>query len=269
MNFLKLLLHKITVDDVFGMAAQLAYFFLLSLFPMLIFLFTLLTYFPISSDQVLLFIAEFAPIDAMDVIRDTLDDVLDNTTGGLLSFGIIATIWTASNGMNALVKLLNKAYEVKETRNLFLARFISLALTILMLLVIIVALVLPVFGRQIGFFLFNGFGLSEEFLFMWNQLRWVISVVILFFVFTALYYLAPSVHMKGKTLFPGALFTTLGWAIVSLGFSYYVSNFGSYSATYGSIGGIIVLMIWFYLTGAIIMIGGCINAVLAKLNHEM
>ena len=107
-------------------------------------------------------------------------------------------------------------------------------------------------------------GLSEEFLSIWNSLRWVISTIVLFIVFTMLYWLAPEQAVEMFDGLPGSIFTTAGWALVSLLFSYYVANFGNYSATYGSLGGIIVLMIWFYLSGLIIIVGGEINAFLSK-----
>ena len=194
------------------------------------------------------------------MIEETLQDVMSNRNSGLLSVSIIATIWSASNGMNAIVKSLNRAYDVEETRSFIATRLMSILLTFAMILVFVIALLLPVFGKQIGLFLFSQFGFSDQFLTIWNGIRWAITPIILFIIFVGLYYFAPSKRIKCLSAFPGAIFATLGWVLASLAFSYYVGSFGNYSATYGSIGGIIVLMIWFYLTGIIIMIGGEINA---------
>ncbi|MFD1737994.1 YihY/virulence factor BrkB family protein [Bacillus salitolerans] len=261
-SFLKDLWIQFHEDELAGLSAELAYFFLLSLFPFLIFLITLIGFLPLSEDSVLDFVAQYAPIESLQIIEQTLEGVIQKHNGGLLSFGILATLWAASNGLNAVIRAFNRAYDVKETRSFLVARFMSVLLTVAMIVVIIIALLLPVFGKQIGLFIFSSFGLSESFLSVWNAGRWIVSFIVLFIVFSCLYYFAPNVKLHWKEIFSGALFATIGWIIVSTAFSYYVGNFTNYSATYGSLGGIIVLLIWFYLTGMIILIGGEINAIL-------
>ncbi|PFG03626.1 YihY/virulence factor BrkB family protein [Bacillus sp. es.034] len=259
-GFSKSLFANISANDVTGLAAQIAYYFLLSLFPLLIFVVTLLPYLPVDQGDILGLVRDFAPGETMSMIEETLQDVMSNRNSGLLSVSIIATIWSASNGMNAIVKSLNRAYDVEESRSFIATRLMSILLTFAMILVFVIALLLPVFGKQIGLFLFSQFGFSDQFLTIWNGIRWAITPIILFIIFVGLYFFAPSKRIKCLSAFPGAIFATLGWVLASLAFSYYVGSFGNYSATYGSIGGIIVLMIWFYLTGIIIMIGGEINA---------
>jgi membrane protein len=261
-NFLKELFKRFDEDEVAGLSAELAYFFLLSLFPFLIFSVTLIGYLPISEIDLLNSVREYAPDGTIDMIEKNLNSILGSQNGTLLSFGIIATIWSASNGINAVVRAFNRAYDVKESRHFLVARAMSILLTLAMVFVIIVALLLPVFGRQIGLFIFTAFGFSAEFINVWNAIRWIFSAGILFIVFNCLYLFAPNRKLKFKEVVSGAFFATFGWMLVSLGFSYYVSNFGNYTATYGSLGGIIVLMIWFYLSGMIIIIGGEINAIL-------
>ncbi|KOP71052.1 YihY/virulence factor BrkB family protein [Cytobacillus solani] len=261
------LVKRIFANDLFGLAAQLAYFFLLSLFPLLLFLVTLLPYLPITQEDILGVIRDFAPGDSMKLIETNINE-LSQKNGKLLSFGIIATIWSASNGINAIVKALNSAYEVEESRPFLIARGMAILFTFAMLFVFVVALLLPVFGKLIGVYLFAKLGLSDEFMSIWNTLRWLVSSIILFIVFTGLYWIAPNKKLKCITVIPGAIFATVGWAISSLAFSFYVTNFGNYSATYGSIGAIIVLMIWFYLTGVIIIIGGEINAIYSKYKRD-
>jgi membrane protein len=261
------LVKRIFANDIFGLAAQLAYFFLLSLFPLLLFLVTLLPYLPITQEDILGVIRDFAPGESMQLIETNINQ-LSQKNGKLLSFGIIATIWSASNGINAIVKALNSAYEVEESRPFLIARGMAILFTFAMLFVFVVALLLPVFGKLIGIYLFAKFGLSDEFMSIWNTLRWLVSSIILFIVFTGLYWIAPNKKLKCITVVPGAIFATIGWILSSLAFSYYVTNFGNYSATYGSIGAIIVLMIWFYLTGVIIIIGGEINAIFSKYKSD-
>ena len=268
MNFVKKLIKKVMDNDVTGLAAQLAYFFLLSLFPLLIFMVTLLPYTPLTQDDIFNVIQDFAPTETFFMIQNTLSEVMKNRSGGLLSIGIVGTLWSASKGMNALMKSLNRAYEVEEERPYIVVRSLAVALTLAMIFVFILALLLPVFGKQIGVFIFSIFGFSEMFLRLWEVLRWVLSPLILFIVFLSIYYFAPSIKIKCKTVVPGAIFASLGWIIVSLAFSFYVSNFGHYSATHGSIGGIVVLMLWFYISAIIIMIGGEINSLKAEWECE-
>lgn len=250
-------------NDVSGNAAQLAYYMLFSIFPMLLIAATLLAYLHIDKDSVFNMIKEFAPDQIMDFLEENLNTLLTQKNGGLLSIGIIATLWSASNGMNAVMKSLNKAYGVTNKRNYVVQRLLSMFFTLAMLATVGATLLLLVFGQQIGLFLINHLNFSEDFLSFWNNLRWTVTLVVIFVVFTFLYWVAPNRRSTLISVLPGALFSTIGWTIASVGFAYYVNNFGNYSATYGSIGVIIILMLWFYLTGIILMIGGELNATLA------
>jgi len=263
-GYFKNLIEHIQRADIAGLAAQLAYFFLLSLFPLLIFIVTLLPYLNLDEAQVFRFIENYAPAEVYILIEGTLSDILLNRNGGLLSIGIIGTIWSASNGMNAIVKSLNRSYEIEETRPFFIVRGLSVVFTLLMIVLFIIALILPVFGQQIGSILFSYFGFEESFIKLWNNLRWTITPLIMFVVLVALYWIVPNQKLFLKSVLPGAAFATIGWISVSLGFSYYVTNFGNFSSTYGSIGGIIVLMLWLYITGIILLVGGQINAVMQE-----
>ncbi|QGH33390.1 YihY family inner membrane protein [Gracilibacillus salitolerans] len=259
-RFIKQLINRITRDDVPGLAAQLSYFFLLSLFPFMIFLVTLVGYLPFDQINVMNFVSTYAPEEITTLLNDNLTQIMNNRNGGLLSIGIIGTLWSASNGINALVRSFNKAYNIEEERSFIVMRGISIVLTIAMLFVIVVTFLLPVFGKMIGVYLFSFFGLSQGFLDTWNTLRWVISSVVFFIVLMMLYRMAPSKRVYFKHIYIGAIFATVCWQLTSLAFSYYVTSMGNYSATYGSLGGVIILMIWFYLSGMIIITGGEINA---------
>lgn len=262
-EFIRRIINKLQADDISGLAAQLSYFFLLSLFPLFIFLFTLVAYLPYSQDEILRTVQTFAPAKSMALIETNLNQIMQGN-GKLLSFGIFGTIWSASNGLNAIISAFNRAYDVKETRSYFIARGMSIILTFAMIFVFLVALLLPVFGKQIGVFLFSEFGFSEEFIMVWNTLRWMISSLVLFIVFIMLYWVAPNKKLKCVSVLPGAVFATVGWVGVSFVFSFYVDKIGYYNTTYGSLGGIIVLMIWFYLSGLIIIMGGEINALVGR-----
>lgn len=254
--------------DVFGLAAQLAYFFLLSLFPFLLFLLNLIGYLPINVESVMEIMDFYAPDEIMTLIESNLDQLLGQTNGGLLSIGIIGTLWAASNAINAIMKAFNRAYDIDEDRSFFVTRLIAIVLTIAMVLVIVVSLLLPVFGQIIGEYIFAFVGLSDSFLQLWHTLRWVLSTVIFFIVLLFLYKLAPNKHISFGEAIWGTIIGTIAWQVVSYGFSFYVSTFANYSVKYGSLGAIIILMIWFYLLGAIIIIGGIINSVISKFKKE-
>lgn len=263
-GFWKELLVRIKKVDVTGLGAQLAFFFLLSLFPLLIFIITLLPFLNLDQAQVFLLIRDYAPDSVGILIEDTLRDILKNRNGGLLSIGVLATVWSASKGMNALAKALNRSYFTEESRSFFIVRGMSVVFTVLLIAVLIVALVLPVFGQQIGVLVFSYLGLKEGFLTFWGSLRWLLPPVLIFSVFSLVYWLVPNLKIPYKSVLPGALFATIGWILTSLAFSYYVSNYGNYSNTYGSIGAIIVLMMWLYFSAIILMLGGQLNAVMTE-----
>ncbi|WP_163539530.1 YihY/virulence factor BrkB family protein [Gracilibacillus sp. YIM 98692] len=267
-SFMKQLMKRFADDDIAGLAAQLSYFFVLSLFPFIIFLVTLVGYLPFQQIDFIQFISTYAPQEITHLIENNVTAIIDNRNGGLLSVGIIGTLWSASIGINAIIRSFNRAYNIDEERSFIRVRVVSIVLTFAMLLVIIIAFLLPIFGRAIGVSLFSIFGLSETFLQWWNALRWVISSVIFFIVLITLYLLAPSKKVHVKDVFIGALFSTIFWQLTSLAFSLYVSKMGNYSATYGSLGGVIILMIWFYLSGIIIIVGGEINALKEKMRQR-
>ncbi|WP_062352983.1 YihY/virulence factor BrkB family protein [Bacillus kwashiorkori] len=263
-SFLKTLYFRVINHDIFGLAAQLSYFFLLSLFPLLITLFSIIPYLPVTEEDIIYFIQDFAPGNAIQFIQTNVTDIMSRQNGTILSLGIIGTLWSASNGMNAIVRAMNRAYNVKENRPFLIVRGLSVILTIAMIFIFLIALLLPVFGKHIGIYLFSKFGFTEQFLQIWNTLRWGVSSIILFIVFSFLYLFTPNKKIKCISAFRGAIFSTIGWMAVSIGFSFYVNHFANYTSTYGGLGAIIVLMIWFYLSGVILIMGGEINAILGE-----
>lgn len=266
-GFLKELFQRIKDVDVPGLGAQLAFFFLLSIFPLLIFLVTLLPYLALSRDEIFSYLEEVVPAEVYVLIESTLEEILTNQNTGLLSFGILATIWSASLGMDALIKSLNLSYKVAENRPLLIARGMSILMTILLIFILIVALALPVFGEQLGLLIFSFLGLEEGFLAIWNSIRFTIPGIITFVACAIIYWLAPNVKMNILSALGGAAFAAIGWLATSYLFSIYISNFGNFSATYGSIGGVIILMLWLYISAMILIVGGQINAVMKERRH--
>ncbi|WP_053363770.1 YihY/virulence factor BrkB family protein [Bacillus sp. FJAT-27251] len=248
-------------DQATGLAAQQAYYYMLALFPMLILLVAIVPYLNIQPESALQFVDDALPPEAAELLRDNVLRIVTERNGGLLTFGIIGTIWSASNGMNAFIKAMNTAFDVEETRSFIKARLISILMTFALILAFVVALLLPVFGRVILDFLTSLLPISGGMEILLAIMRWVIAFTIIIAVLVLLYRVAPNKKYPWKHVLPGAIFATIMWQLISLGFSFYVSNFGNYSATYGSIGGVIVLMLWLFLTGLALVIGGEINAV--------
>lgn len=257
--------NEIQEDEVFGRAAELSYYFLLALFPLLIFLTSILGVVlgPGTGTRQTLFsyFARVMPPSAFQLIDSTMTEVSASSTGGKISFGILAALWAASNGMGAITQSLNVAYDVKETRPWWRQRLTAIGLTIALSVLIISALILVVGGGKIADWLASIFGFSLAFALTWKILQWPVVLGFMILAFALIYYFAPDLReQKWKWLTPGSALGVVLWLAVSLGFRVYLHFFDSYSATYGSLGAVIILMLWLYFTGAAILIGGEINS---------
>ncbi|MEO4055440.1 YihY/virulence factor BrkB family protein [Solibacillus sp. CAU 1738] len=257
------IVNRINRADILGMGAQLAYYFLLSIFPLLIFIVTLLPYLKLQHHQVFAFLGDIMPAEVYMLTEDIIVDALTNQNSGLLSLGFIGTMWSASRGVNALIKGLNRAYDV-EGKSGFINRFWSIIFTVSLVVLIFIALIFPVFGQQLGNLLFSYMGIESSFESVWTFIRWITPVALIITVVSVMYWIVPNTdpRLTFSSIIPGTVFATLGWVILTYGFSFYVNNFANYSATYGSIAGVIVLMLWLYFTGIILISGGLLNAAL-------
>lgn len=264
-GFMQDLLLRVQRVDISALGAQLAYFFLLSFFPLIIFLVTLLPFLNLQVEQIYSFLATIMPIEIYTMIEGTLKDVLTNRNGGLLSIGILGTVWSASKGINALMNALNKAYET-ESKSGMKDRALSLVFTLALVIVVLLALVLPIFGQQIISFMTSFIDIEMSFVNLFGVISWVMPPLLIFIVLIGLYWVVPNTNprLKLRSVWLGAVFATAAWMILTYGFSFYVDNFGNFSATYGSIGGVIMLMLWLYFTGMILIFGGVLNATMQK-----
>lgn len=268
-QFMKCLYSRFREDDVPALGAQLTYYLILSFFPFLIFMISLLSFIELSGDSVVGELIRLLPSDASDTITGILGEVVDNSSGTLLSFGMIATIWSASNGINAMIKGLNKAYDIDEQRPFWKVRGISVVSTIFLVVVIILVMIMLIFGKAIGHYLFEWLGYPEGFQWTWGVLKYVIPITAMIGAFTLLYWIVPNRRLSFREVLPGAVFATFGWIVTSLLFQFYMNSFGNYSKTYGSLGGMIILLIWLYISSIIIMLGGEINATLASAKSQI
>jgi len=258
----KELWRRIQEDDIGALGAQLSYNFLFAFFPFLIFAMTLIGYSSITSDQALMGLRSIVPFEVYKLIEKTVKEVVDNKDLKLLSFGIITAIWTASNGFLAVIKALNKAYDVKEKRGIVKVQVIALGCTLILAFIIVLSFILIIFGEINGNLLLKYFGLGLFFKNLWNYLRYFLVILIMVFIFSSIYHYTPCRRLSFKEVLPGGVFTSIGWIIFSEIFSYYVNNFSNYSMLYGSIGAVIILMTWLFLISVLILIGGEINATL-------
>ncbi|XEC93223.1 YihY/virulence factor BrkB family protein [Paenibacillus tarimensis] len=250
-------------DEVPALGAQLTYYLILSFFPFLIFLVTILGYIHLSEEELIAGITRLMPAESGGLVTTLVSDAKAGGTRTVLSIGMIATLWAASNGINAVIKGLNKAYDEEENRAFWKVRGISLLSTLVLVIIILTAMVMLVFGQMIGKQIFHALDYPAGFERTWATAKYVIPLVVMTVVFILLYKIAPNRRMTFREVVPGSLFATLGWIATSLLFSFYVNEFGSYTTIYGSLGGVILLLIWLYLSSIIILFGGEINAALA------
>lgn len=269
-KFLNQLLYRIREDNVTAIGAQLSYYLVLSIFPFIIFFLNILSYTPIAREDVLHSIIILMPLDTQRIVSSLLIETINTSNAPLLSVSAITGIWAASKGIMALIRVLNKAYDVEETRPYLELRLLAIVFTLALLVLLTIVLLTLVFGEVLGNKLFDFLGITQNFLLFWQYFRIIISLLFMILIFSLMYRFIPSIRngrkINLKHAIPGAVFTTLGWIVTSSIFSYYVNNFGNYSKTYGSLGGIVILLIWLYLSSIIIILGGEINATIRAIN---
>jgi len=266
-QFGKQLWAEVQEDEVFGRSAELAYYFLLALFPLLLFLtslFGLMLGEGTEFRQALFnYLSKVLPGAAFTLVDSTMTEISAASSGGKVMFGLLAALWAASNGMGAITTALNSAYDVKETRPWWKQRLVAIILTVSLSVLIMTALVLVLYGGRLGQEFAEFIGLGATFLTIWTALQWPTALGFMMLAFALIYYLAPDVHnQKFEWITPGSVIGVTIWLLVSLGFRVYLHFFDTYSKTYGSLGAVIILMLWLYLTGTAILLGGEANGVI-------
>jgi len=256
---------EMQADEVFGRAAQLAYYFLLALFPLLLFLTSVIGLVMGAEtslrESLFAYLGTVLPGSASQLVNTTILEVTKSSGGGKIAFGILAALWAASNGMGAITQSLNIAYDVEESRAWWKQRLTAVGLTVALSLLIISALLLVLYGGRIADYVAASYGYGESFAIAWKVIQWPIALAFVLLAFASIYYFAPDVKdQKWIWVTPGAVLGVTIWLLVSFSFRVYLHFFDSYSKTYGALGAVIVLMLWLYLTGAAILIGGEVNA---------
>ncbi len=242
-------------DNITGLGAQMSFYFILSFFPFLIFLIALLSHTRITSEDILGSLSAYLPADVYQTVLSVVNETVNSTSTTLLSFGVIGTFWAASNAVKVLITGINNAYDFQETRSFWKIKFLSFLFTAALSLVYIFSLVMIVFGGLIANKIFIFFRLPPLMIDLWNISRIVIPILTIFILFMIIYNYMPAERIGFKKILPGAVFSTCAWMSISQIFSIYINNFGNYTRSYGSLGGIIVLLLWLYCCGITIMFG--------------
>ena len=249
-------------DNVLGMAAQLAYYFFFALFPTLIVLLAIASFFPVDRliDDMLAAFGGFAPPEVLQILTEQLTRLSNGEQGGLLTVGMLIALWSSSAAMTSIIDTLNTAYDIDEGRPWWKVRLTAMGLTVGVAVFILVAVALILVGPRLAEYIADTTSLSTAFEWTWKILQWPIVFAFVSIAIAIIYYFAPDAEQDWVWLTPGAVFATTIWLLASLGFKYYVARVGAYTETYGAIGGVMVLMLWFYLSGIAILIGAEMNA---------
>jgi len=261
-ELLKRTAKEFNEDNCLGVSAQLAYYFFLALFPAVLFLVALASFFPLRNlmEQILEPLGAFAPADVLDIVRQQIEKISEGYNGGLLTVGVLGALWSSSAALVAIVDALNRAYDLVESRPWWKVRLVAILLTIGLAVFILVSFMLVLLGPTLAETMAAWFRLGPVFEWMWNIAQWPLVLFLVMTAFGIIYYAAPDANHEWVWVTPGALLGAILWLVTSLAFKVYVANFGNYTGTYGAIGGVIVFLLWFYLSGVAILVGAELNS---------
>lgn len=268
--FLKTLAKRIMDNAVTDRAATLAYYFVFALFPFLFTLVTLAAYLPVQNaiGQLMARIDPLMPEEAMGIINAQVSTLATQQRPRLLTFGLFLALWSASRGVDALRTALNLSYDVKESRPWWRVQLLAITITVATSVLMLLAIAGLALGSSAGLWLAAKLHVDQFWLLLWAWLRWPITAAGVMLMLAMLYYFLPDVKQEWRYVTPGSLLGTLLWLLMTWAFSVYAENFGSYDKTYGAIGGMIVLMTWFYISGFVFILGGEVNALLEHASAE-
>jgi membrane protein len=257
--------NEIWKDDVLGSAAQLAYYFLFALFPLLIFLTSILGILVGTNNELrnnlFLYLGSILPSSALGLVSSVITEVSQASSGGKITLGLLLALWAASSGVEAITQTINRAYGIKESRPWWKLRLLAIGLTIALALLIVSALIIVLFGEHIIDWIAASYGFGDAFRTVWKVAQWFIVLLFVFLAFALIYYWSPDVReQKWYWITPGSFAGVALWLLVSFAFRVYLNYFDSYSATYGSLGAVIILMLWLYFLGVSILIGAEFNS---------
>jgi len=254
--------NEAMADNCLNLAAQLAYYFFLALFPALLVLLAIISYVPVHdlTNTIIATLGRIAPPEVLEIVRDQIAKIANGGSGGLLTVGVLGAIWSSSSAITAIVSALNEAYDITESRPWWKVRLIAISLTFALAIFIVVATTLVLVGPTLAERVAAWFDLGAAFAWTWKILQWPFVFALVSLGIALVFYFAPDAEQRFVWITPGSALATALWLLVSLVFKFYVANFTSYNATYGAIGGVIVLMLWFYVSSLAILVGAELNA---------
>lgn len=255
---------KLRDDYVGAFSAQAAFFLLISAFPFAMFLLTLLNYLPFSTPEILLTVKEVFPDTISEFFSGLLAELLEKSSGTILSVTAVAALWSSSKGFYALVRGLNSVYKSASRRNYIVTRLLSALYTLLFAVLIIIVLIIFVFGNQVYLWCINHFPLLADLALLIISIRTIVGLCLMILFFTIMYITVPNRKSSFWAELPGAILTSAGWLLFSYLFSFYIDNISNYSATYGSLTAIVLCMLWLYACMYMLFIGAEVNQILSN-----
>lgn len=261
-EILKRTVKEAVADDVPSLAAQQAYYFFFALFPALLALIAFASFFPVENlvDEAVSLLERVAPRDVVEIILGQITKISESRSGGILTVAFLFTLWSSSNAMLSMVTTLNTAYDIQESRPWWKTRLVAIGLTVGLALFILLSMTLILLGPTIAERTADTFGLGAVVEWTWKILMWPVVFLLVSTAIALVYYFAPDAEQDWEWITPGAVISTILWLLASLAFKVYLANFADYNATYGSLGGVIVLMLWFYISAIAILVGAEMNA---------
>jgi len=259
--------------DIFSRAAQVAFYFSFSLFPLLFFLISLFGIVLETTDglkaELFTYVRQIMPSSAFELVRKTVEEIIESSSSGKLTIGLAITLWSASAGIDSVRSALNAVYELRETRWWWKTKAQSLAITLLLILLVAVVLGIVFYGWQAAQVALSYVGLQVTSPLVLVSIQWISILLVMLFACEVIYNLLPSFKKyRWEWITPGSIIAILLWLLLTRGFRLYLDYFNSYNKAYGSLGAVIILMLWLYLTAIVVMIGGVINAVLHEMREE-
>lgn len=256
----KIFIQKIREDEIFERSLAVAFSFTLAAFPLIIFFFALIPYInifipEINSNKIMDFLYQIIPTNMYDITKETILDLISIKRGGLLSFGVLASLFLSTNGFNTLIKTFNSCYKVVENRGFFETRITALILTLIFSIVAIFAIILSTISAFFADWLNSADYFFNDFVYYTYLFSIIILFIIFYLVITSIYYFAPVIHNKWKFFSSGSTLASIGCVMITLVLSYYLNNFSTYNKIYGSIGVLIAFMGWVYVVSTILLIG--------------
>jgi membrane protein len=261
-ELLKRTFNETLADDVFNLAAQQAYYFFFALFPALLALISIASFFPIENliGEIQRMLGRIAPQDVTRIVTEQIVQIGQSNAGGILTLAFFFTLWSSSSAVVAMCSTLNAAYDITEARPWWKVRLVAIGLTVGLAVFILIAMTLVIAGPAIATKAAETLRLGAAFTWTWNVLQWPVVFLLVATAVACVYYFAPDAEQDWMWITPGSVLATILWVIASLAFRVYVTNFASYNETYGAIGGVMVLLLWFYVSGVALLIGAELNA---------